>query len=87
MKPFHVFAEHLGHVHRRKLRDVVNRTCGRGGRIIVPAFAVGRTQQLVLLLHQLANADHVRGALMKSAAVGAFQDQILDRRQPHPADA
>ena len=25
----------------------------RGGRIIVPAFAVGRTQQLVLLLHQL----------------------------------
>jgi metallo-beta-lactamase family protein len=42
-----------------KLRDVVNRTCGRGGRIIVPAFAVGRTQQLVLLLHQLANAGHI----------------------------
>lgn len=38
-----------------KLADVVNRTARRGGRIIVPAFAVGRTQQLVLLLHQLAN--------------------------------
>ena len=42
-----------------KLRDVVNRTAGRGGRIIVPAFAVGRTQQLVLLLHQLANAKQI----------------------------
>ncbi len=42
-----------------KLRDVVNRTARRGGRIIVPAFAVGRTQQLVLLLHQLANAKQI----------------------------
>ena len=42
-----------------KLRDVVNRTAGRGGRIIVPAFAVGRTQQLVLLLHQLANRKEI----------------------------
>jgi metallo-beta-lactamase family protein len=42
-----------------KLRDVVNRTAARGGRIIVPAFAVGRTQQLVLLLHQLANQKQI----------------------------
>ncbi len=42
-----------------KLADIVNRTARRGGRIIVPAFAVGRTQQLVLLLHQLANANRI----------------------------
>ncbi len=42
-----------------KLREVVTRTAARGGRIIVPAFAVGRTQQLVLLLHQLANAKQI----------------------------
>ena len=36
-----------------KLADVVARTCARGGKIVVPAFAVGRTQQVVLLLHQL----------------------------------
>ena len=40
-----------------KLADVINRTAARGGKIIVPAFAVGRTQQLVLLLHQLANRE------------------------------
>ena len=36
-----------------KLAGVVNRTAARGGRLIVPAFSVGRTQQLVLTLHQL----------------------------------
>lgn len=40
-----------------KLAEIINRTCKRGGKIIVPAFAVGRTQQLVLLMHQLMN-DH-----------------------------
>jgi len=38
---------------------VVIRTAKRGGRIIVPAFAVGRTQQLVLLLHQLFNERRI----------------------------
>ncbi len=38
-----------------KLAAAINRVCNRGGRIIVPAFAVGRTQQLVFVLHQLIN--------------------------------
>ena len=42
-----------------KLADVVNRTAHRGGRIIVPAFALGRTQQLVLMLHELANQKRI----------------------------
>jgi metallo-beta-lactamase family protein len=42
-----------------KLEAIVKRTAARGGRIIVPAFAVGRTQQLVLLLHQLANEKRI----------------------------
>lgn len=46
----HKNVEHV----ENKLQAVVTRTAARGGRIIVPAFAVGRTQQLVLLLHQLS---------------------------------
>lgn len=42
-----------------KLADVINRTCQRGGRIIAPAFAVGRTQQLVLLLHELVKEERI----------------------------
>ncbi|HZO52394.1 MAG TPA: MBL fold metallo-hydrolase [Bryobacteraceae bacterium] len=35
------------------LRETIVRTASRGGRIIIPAFAVGRTQQIVLMLHQM----------------------------------
>ncbi|MFN0166761.1 MAG: MBL fold metallo-hydrolase RNA specificity domain-containing protein [Bryobacteraceae bacterium] len=51
------------HKHEEQVRDklarVINATCARGGKIIVPAFAVGRTQQLVLELHQLADAERI----------------------------
>jgi len=52
------FHEELGPV-KDKLADIVNRTAGRGGKLIVPAFAVGRSQQLVLLLHELSNEGRV----------------------------
>ena len=42
-----------------RLERVVQDTIRRGGRLIVPAFAVGRTQQLVLLLHQLINEQRI----------------------------
>jgi len=40
----------------RELRDVVLDTYRRGGKVIVPAFAVGRTQELVYALHRLVEA-------------------------------
>ncbi|HET6445417.1 MAG TPA: MBL fold metallo-hydrolase [candidate division Zixibacteria bacterium] len=36
-----------------KLERVVNETCKRGGKLIVPSFAIGRTQELVYALHKL----------------------------------
>jgi len=44
---------------RAKLANVVNRTCRRGGKLIVPAFAVGRAQQLILTLHELSDAGEI----------------------------
>ena len=42
-----------------ELADIVTRTAARGGKIIIPCFAVGRTQQIVLMLHQLMEARRV----------------------------
>lgn len=42
-----------------KLAETINRTCARGGRIIAPSFAVGRTQQLVVLLNQLMKDERI----------------------------
>ncbi len=36
-----------------ELRQVVGRTLNRGGKVIIPAFAVGRTQEIVYVLHQM----------------------------------
>jgi len=37
----------------RGLVEIVQRTAQRGGKLLVPAFAVGRTQELVATLHRL----------------------------------
>lgn len=41
------------------LREVVSRTAERGGKVIIPAFAVGRTQALVYYLHQMISRHEI----------------------------
>jgi len=43
----------------RKLADLINRVVARRGRVIVPAFAVGRTQELCFALSRLLRAGHI----------------------------
>ncbi|HSR42434.1 MAG TPA: MBL fold metallo-hydrolase [Longimicrobiales bacterium] len=38
---------------RARLRDVLARTLERGGKLLVPSFAVGRAQTVLLLLHRI----------------------------------
>lgn len=38
---------------RAKLAEIVRETAARGGRILIPAFAVGRTQEIIYNLHSL----------------------------------
>lgn len=44
---------------RDELARIVTETAKRGGRILIPAFAVGRTQELLYDLHALANAGRI----------------------------
>jgi metallo-beta-lactamase family protein len=48
---------------KEKLKRVVNETYKRNGKLIVPAFAVGRTQELVYHLHQLVEAGDISSKL------------------------
>jgi metallo-beta-lactamase family protein len=43
----------------RALVEIVERTVARGGRLLVPAFAVGRTQELVATFHALCERGEV----------------------------
>jgi metallo-beta-lactamase family protein len=42
-----------------ELRDVVAKTIQRGGKVIIPAFAIGRTQELVYSLHRMIDAHEI----------------------------
>jgi metallo-beta-lactamase family protein len=42
-----------------RLGEVVRRTAARRGKLVIPAFAVGRTQTIIYFLHQLRNAGRV----------------------------
>lgn len=44
---------------RAALGTVIRETAARGGRVIIPAFAVGRVQELVYDLHALARASEI----------------------------
>src|SRR5260370_18786131 len=52
------FHEEMGSV-KDKLADIVRRTTGRGGKLIVPAFTVGPNQHLVLLLPEMSHGGRV----------------------------
>ena len=47
----------------QKLEEIVNRTCKRGGKLIIPAFSVGRTQELVYRLHKLVESGDIPATL------------------------
>jgi metallo-beta-lactamase family protein len=42
-----------------ELRDVIRRTVKRGGTLVIPAFAVGRTQSLLYLISELDKAGEI----------------------------
>ncbi|MEL7236911.1 MAG: MBL fold metallo-hydrolase, partial [Chloroflexota bacterium] len=44
---------------QKQLKNIILETYERGGSIIVPAFAVGRTQQLVVQLNELAETGQI----------------------------
>ena len=44
---------------RARLAEVVRETAAKGGRVLIPAFAVGRTQELVYNLHSLVRESAI----------------------------
>jgi metallo-beta-lactamase family protein len=56
-----------------KLGEIINRTAARGGSVIIPAFAVGRAQQILYYIHRLK-------------AEGAIHDVPVFLNSPMAAD-
>ena len=46
-----------------KLADVVNRTIARGGKVLIPAFSLGRTQEIIYSLHKMFHDGRIPESL------------------------
>lgn len=65
---------------RTDLARVVRETAARGGRVLVPAFAVGRTQELVYDLHQLAESGQIpRLPIYVDSPLAAKATEVFER--------
>ena len=42
-----------------ELREVAKKTIERGGKVIIPSFAIGRTQELAVFLHQMMEKNEI----------------------------
>ena len=71
----------------RTLVEIVQRTAGRGGKLLVPAFAVGRTQELVATLHALVLARRIPDLPIYVDSPLASRATDVFRRHPECFDA
>lgn len=70
------------------LADIIGTTVGRGGTVVIPAFAVGRTQSLLYFLERLKENGRLRNAPvfldspMAQDASEIFCRDVADHRLP-----
>ncbi|MCL4334580.1 MAG: beta-CASP ribonuclease aCPSF1 [Candidatus Thermoplasmatota archaeon] len=78
--------------HTRKeageiLVDIVNRTFDRGGSVLIPVFAVGRSQEVMLVLEQMVREGRIKlttpvyldGMIMEATAIHAAYPEFLNK--------
>jgi len=67
-----------------RLADIVNRTAERGGKLIIPAFAIGRVEELLYWLRRLENERRIPvlpvflDSPMASAALAAYSARVQE---------
>lgn len=69
-----------------ELRLVVNRTINRGGKVIIPAFSVGRTQMLVYFLNEFISAGQIPEVPVFVDSPMAVSASEIYRRHPECFD-
>lgn len=73
----------------QRLAEVVKRAAARGGKVLVPAFALGRIQEMVYALHQLHRAGQIPAIPIyidsplgvDATQVFRMHPEIFDRRE------
>jgi metallo-beta-lactamase family protein len=74
---------------QQRLGEIVRQTASRGGKVIVPSFALGRTQELVYALHELYRHQQIPAIpiyidspmAIDASQVFRLHPEVFDRRE------
>jgi metallo-beta-lactamase family protein len=78
-----------------RLGEAVRRTAARGGKVLIPAFAMGRVQEIVYGLHQLHRARKIPDLpiyidsplAVDTTTVYRMHPEVFDQREPMVTDS
>ncbi|MDQ6716843.1 MAG: MBL fold metallo-hydrolase [Gemmatimonadota bacterium] len=79
---------------RARLAEVIRSTAARGGRVLIPAFAVGRTQEMIYAIHSLVREKAIPAIpiyvdsplAIDATSVFEMHPEILDRSEQMVAE-
>ncbi|MBA3644756.1 MAG: MBL fold metallo-hydrolase [Gemmatimonadaceae bacterium] len=79
---------------RARLAEVIRTTAARGGRVLIPAFAVGRTQEMIYAIHSLVREKAIPAIpvyvdsplAIDATSVFEMHPEILDRSEAMVAE-
>jgi cleavage and polyadenylation specificity factor subunit 3 len=63
----------------RRFARAINSVIGREGTVLIPAFALGRTQEMLALLHRLRSEARIPDVEIYTAGFGGAVSEIYDR--------
>ena len=79
---------------RARLAEVIRTTAARGGRVLIPAFAVGRTQEMIYNIHSLVREKAIPAIpvyvdsplAIDATSIFEMHPEILDRSEQMVAE-
>lgn len=79
---------------RARLAEVIRATAARGGRVLIPAFAVGRTQEMIYVIHSLVREKAIPAIpiyvdsplAIDATTVFEMHPEVLDRSEQMVAE-
>ncbi len=69
---------------KRRFAEAIVATLGRGGSVLVPVFAFGKTQELLLMLKELVDEGAIPSVPVHIGGLSTKMTEITDRHDDHP---
>lgn len=69
---------------QRRFGEIIAATLKRGGVVMIPVFAFGKTQEVLLMLRELIDADLIPPVPVHIGGLSTKMTQIADRFSDHP---